>query len=396
MIYVILGTMLVGDIVWWYCAHRFLRDRRLRVSAGVFAAAQLAGLISIMVSRKQLFDLDSVMPRWVYSCILVWHLVVLMPWLVWRVATGIVAFAKWLAKRWIVPRIDDVSGDSDPVLSPEEGVGMSRRAFFSVAATFTPPLLTLGAAGVGETQLDDFRVRHMEIPIANLPSALDGITIAHVTDVHVGRFTRGAVLERMVEETNRLNADIVAMTGDLINDSLRAMPAALDLVRGFRARHMVVTCEGNHDLIESPPSFYREAERGGLPLLRGDAAAVTINGHKLQVLGMPWSRGNEKNRAMMAALLAKRDPAAWHLLLAHHPHVWDLAQDIPLTLAGHTHGGQLMLNDKLGCGPVMYRYWSGLYRRDGSALAVSNGVGNWFPVRIQAPAEILHLTLRRG
>ena len=55
-----------------------------------------------------------------------------------------------------------------------------------------------------------------------------------------------------------------------------------------------------------------------------------------------------------------------------------------------------MLTDDIGCGPAMYRYWSGLYRREGRALVVSNGVGNWFPVRIQAPAEVLHLTLRRA
>ena len=68
---------------------------------------------------------------------------------------------------------------------------------------------------------------------------------------------------------------------------------------------------------------------------------------------------------------------------------------IPLTLSGHTHGGQLMLNERLGAGPVMFRYWSGLYRKGASRLVVSNGVGNWFPLRTQAPAEIIHLTLRR-
>ena len=63
---------------------------------------------------------------------------------------------------------------------------------------------------------------------------------------------------------------------------------------------------------------------------------------------------------------------------------------------GHTHGGQLMLTGHLGAGSLFYRYWSGLYSRRSGALVVSNGVGNWFPVRIQAPAEILHLTLRRA
>jgi hypothetical protein len=97
----------------------------------------------------------------------------------------------------------------------------------------------------------------------------------------------------------------------------------------------------------------------------------------------------------MKALLEKRDPSAWPVLLAHHPHAWDFAGDIPLTLSGHTHGGQLMLNEALGAGPVMFQYWSGIYRKNDRALAVSNGVGNWFPIRTAAPAEILHITLKR-
>ena len=69
---------------------------------------------------------------------------------------------------------------------------------------------------------------------------------------------------------------------------------------------------------------------------------------------------------------------------------------VPLTLSGHTHGGQLMLNEQLGFGPAMFRYWSGLYQRGQSKLIVSNGVGNWYPLRVNAPAEIIHLTLRRA
>jgi predicted MPP superfamily phosphohydrolase len=220
------------------------------------------------------------------------------------------------------------------------------------------------------------------------------MTIAHLSDFHVGRFTRGRVLERVVEETNRLDADVIALTGDFINHSLRDLPVALEIVRSLRARHVVAACEGNHDLIENARTFHREAERGGLPLLLGESATSTIRGQRMQFLGLPWNHSAAGMRNSAAALLAKRDPGAWPLLLAHHPHAWDLAQEIPLTLSGHTHGGQLMLTNRAGAGPLFYRYWSGLYRRGSGSLVVSNGVGNWFPVRVQAPAEILHLTLR--
>jgi hypothetical protein len=97
-------------------------------------------------------------------------------------------------------------------------------------------------------------------------------------------------------------------------------------------------------------------------------------------------------------LLKQRQPDAFPILLAHHPHAFDAAAEtnLPLTLSGHTHGGQLMWNEREGFGPALFRYWSGLYTRGASQLIVSNGVGNWFPLRINAPAEIVHITLSRA
>ena len=101
----------------------------------------------------------------------------------------------------------------------------------------------------------------------------------------------------------------------------------------------------------------------------------------------------------MQQLARQIAPGTFPILLAHHPHAFDAAAaaGVPLTVSGHTHGGQLMLSDAVGFGPLMYRYWSGLYRKpehNGASLVVSNGVGNWFPLRTGAPAEIIHLTLR--
>ena len=113
----------------------------------------------------------------------------------------------------------------------------------------------------------------------------------------------------------------------------------------------------------------------------------------------PAGLGKERNlltAMQMRGLTKHRQPDAFPILLAHHPHAFDAAvkADLPLTLAGHTHGGQMMLNRQYGTGPVLFRYWSGLYTRGRSRMIVSNGVGNVFPVRINAPAEIVHITLR--
>ena len=381
---ILLICMAVGDLLWCFAALRLPR-RWMRWTIGIFGVLQFAGLLTILFSRGGV-GIEEMLPRPLHSMILAWHVVILLPWLAWRLIRAAISLLGKVAR--IARRTPSVELNAAPAVT--------RREFLGAAAALTPPMLTIAAAGIGEAQLDGFRIRRIEVPVPGLPPALEGLTIAHVTDFHVGRFTRGRVLERIVEETNRLEADVVALTGDFINHSLRDLPAALDIVRALRARHIVAACEGNHDLIEDARIFRREAERGGMPLLRGDSATTMIRGQRVQLLGLPWNHSVAGMRDSAAALLAQRDPAAWPLLLAHHPHAWDFAGEIPLTLSGHTHGGQIMLTGRLGAGSLFYRYWSGLYSRPSGALVVSNGVGNWFPVRIQAPAEILHLTLRRA
>jgi len=220
------------------------------------------------------------------------------------------------------------------------------------------------------------------------------------------------VLDKIVEATNGLRADLVLLTGDLINMSLTDLPVALDVVKRMDARHGVFMCEGNHDLIEDCREFERRTKASGVPLLVNESTAARVRGRDVQLLGLRWGsglpraarsadRGDDAIARSMETLLPGLRPDrqdAFPILLAHHPHAFDpaAAAGIPLTLSGHTHGGQLMFAPGVGFGPWMYRYWSGLYRRNDSALVVSNGVGNWFPLRVGAPAEIIHLTLRRG
>jgi predicted MPP superfamily phosphohydrolase len=165
----------------------------------------------------------------------------------------------------------------------------------------------------------------------------------------------------------------------------------------------IAIIEGNHDLIENPRKFETRVRASGIPFLLDESMIVDVRGFPLQLFGLSWTRvyGKGRDAAIAAAvnkLLTQREPNAFPILLAHHPHAFDAAADaqLPLTLSGHTHGGQLMLNEQLGFGPAMFRYWSGLYERGTSKLIVSNGVGNWYPLRMNAPAEIVHLTLRRA
>jgi predicted MPP superfamily phosphohydrolase len=257
---------------------------------------------------------------------------------------------------------------------------------------------TFGTAGISLPQTRRFRVREMTISLPDLPPALDGLRIAHVTDTHVGKFTKGPMLDEIADATNRLQADLVLLTGDLIDNSNRDLPAALAMVQRIDPRSGLFMVEGNHDLIDDPAAFVRGVRASGVSLLRNESAFARVRGEDVQILGIVWKRDEAGMAADVETVAAMRRPGAFPILLAHHPHAFDAAAalGIPLTLAGHTHGGQLMLTPSIGAGPAMFKYWSGSYQNKDCALVVGNGTGNWFPLRTHAPAEIIHLTLRRG
>jgi len=96
-------------------------------------------------------------------------------------------------------------------------------------------------------------------------------------------------------------------------------------------------------------------------------------------------------------LYPARQKGDLRILLAHHPHLFDVADSTDLVLTGHTHGGQIMAGP-IGFGPLFFKYWSGIYQRRNTTLVVSNGCGDWFPCRIGAPAEIglLRLTAAKA
>jgi hypothetical protein len=247
-------------------------------------------------------------------------------------------------------------------------------------------------------QMKRFRVRELTATLANLPEALDGMRIAHLTDTHVGKFTQGPVLDEIVVATNALEADLVLFTGDLIDNSIEDLPAALKMLQGLRGKSGLFVIEGNHDLFDDPEGFVKSLRDGGVNLLRNQVATIAVRGVAVQLLGIVWNRGESGMARDVEAVAGLADSRAFQILLAHHPHAFERAAElgIPLTFAGHTHGGQLMVTQGLGAGPAMFRYWSGMYQKLGRVLVVGNGTGNWFPLRVNAPAEIIHLTLRRG
>jgi len=388
--------MIVSDVAWWVVAMCLANRRLWRIMVSVFMGAQLAAHLSAMAGS----DWPSHVPKAVLLSAIVWHYAALVLGFAVLLPLGIVR-----AWEWIIRRIAQVRGvqRNRPVAAPANVNSPTRREFIGAVAALAPPLFTVGLTGVALAQLSHLRVRRFTLSIPTLPRALDGITIAHVTDMHVGGVTRARVLRLMVNTTNALRADLVLLTGDLINYELADLPEGIALVTAMEGRFGLWTIEGNHDVAVDGREFGQRVKAAGVPLLLDESAVANIRGYPVQIFGLRWMDGGEGQRDGVTALqvrdvLKQRHPDAFPILLAHHPHAFDAAVkvDLPLTLAGHTHGGECMLDSQHGIGPVMFRYWSGLYTRGRSQLVVSNGVGNWLPIRINAPAEIVHLTLRRA
>lgn len=393
----LIAVFLTADLFIWWRGVAALRKARaprwLRLAFGLLVASQMLLLMLQMQGRMGGLSLDKIVPMSAQVFLYLWHIVVVLTaviWLICSVLSGIVRFVRNRREN------TSLSLRSLPMI---EAPRFTRRQFLSLTAALTPPFLAFGFSGIARFQLTQFRTRRFVIDLPQLPPALDGITLVHLTDTHVGRFTNGELLTRVADATNALKADLVIFTGDLLNDSMAWLPEAKAMLQ--QIKQTVYLCEGNHDLIDDAQAF-RKAMREipNVLFLMDDAHTISLRGTPVQLLGSGWSRTDAPERTRQ--LMLRRDPRAFGIHLIHHPHVWDHTTEIPLTLAGHTHGGQIMATKTIGFGPMMYRYWSGLYTRPATeqtpkqALVVSNGVGNWFPIRVEAPAEIVHITLRKG
>lgn len=412
---IIFFSIVVGlpilNLVWWWIAdnrvRRQPRARRWRIALAAFAIFQLAAFAWMFITR--ILGYREWEPALIMATVYIWHLIVLpltvIAMLLGSIIRGVVGGLRWISRRLPRAPLPGASApDVDPVDPPR---GITRREMLTLSAAALPMLVTGGAVIRSAFQMREFRIRRIDVPLAQLPPELNGTRIAVVSDMHVGRFTHGRVLRDIADATNALNADLVMLPGDLIDFSLKDLDEAIDAVRRIESHQGLFLCEGNHDLFDSREGFERGVKSAGLPLLLNEAKTITIRGVPVQILGLMWGRRRadamaDRHRTSivdnMIQLEPLRQPDTFQILLAHHPHAFDAAAEagIPLTLSGHTHGGQLMLTPRYGVGPVMFKYWSGLYRQRDSALVVSNGVGNWFPIRTSAPAEILDVRLTKA
>jgi len=252
---------------------------------------------------------------------------------------------------------------------------------------------SLGAAAllsfVGLVQARCPRVKRVTIAIDDLPPALHGYTIAQWSDVHVGPTIQRRFVARLVEQTNALHADAIAITGDLIDGPVGELRDQVRPLGELRARDGVFYVTGNHEYYWRAGEWIPELERLGLTFLKNRHEVVRPG---LVIAGVtdPVS-GHSDPRAALAS--APRD--AVKILLAHRPQTAEEASElgVDLQLSGHTHGGQFFPFNLLihAFQPVV----AGLHRIGRTWLYVSRGTGYWGPPsRLGVRGEITLIELR--
>jgi predicted MPP superfamily phosphohydrolase len=307
-----------------------------------------------------------------------------------------------------------------------ESIDHSRRRFFHAAGFFAGAVPFVSAAyGFAEERFQ-FQIREIEIPVANLPRELDGLRIIQLSDIHIGSYMPVAQLRRAVGMASELGGDLIVVTGDFLTTRGDPLEDCIAEIARLRAPLGVWGCNGNHEIYAGAEAMAAGLFRQhGMKLLRQESAEVRWQGASFNLIGVDYQREQDAgpNRAPMlirAEPLVRRDIP--NILLSHNPNSFPRAAElgIELSLAGHTHGGQVrieILDHRWNPAKFLTPYVAGAYQRPlysssrlsdqlvsstpgiqqvaTSTIYVNRGLGTiGAPVRLGVPPEISLITLR--
>ncbi|WP_246835266.1 metallophosphoesterase, partial [Micromonospora sp. MH33] len=275
----------------------------------------------------------------------------------------------------------------------------SRRLLLARGAAIFAGLTAAGVTGYGvRTAMGPPRLDRVRIPLAKLPRGMDGLRIATVSDIHLGPLRGRAHTERIVAMINRLDADLVAVVGDLVDGSVAELGTAAEPLRDLRSRYGSFFVTGNHEYYSGVEEWVREVDRLGLRVLQNERQEIRARGGVLDLAGVNDVTAAGTGLAApadYAAALGDRDPSRPVVLLAHQPVAAHEAAKfgVDLQLSGHTHGGQMVPFNLLV--KLQQPVVSGLGEVDGTKVYVTNGAGFWGPpVRVGAPPQVTLVELR--
>ncbi|MEV4662601.1 metallophosphoesterase [Micromonospora echinofusca] len=275
----------------------------------------------------------------------------------------------------------------------------ARRLLLARGAAIFAGLTATGLTGYGiRTALGPPQLDRVQIPLAKLPRSMDGLRIATVSDIHLGPLRGRAHTERIVAAINRLDADIVAVVGDLVDGSVAELGEAAEPLRRLRSRHGSYFVTGNHEYYSGVEEWVQELDRLGLRVMQNERTEIQARGGVLDLAGVNDVTAAGTGLAApadYAAALGDRDPNRPVVLLAHQPvaAVEAAKFGVDLQLSGHTHGGQMVPFNLLV--KLQQPVVSGLGEVDGTKVYVTNGAGFWGPpVRVGAEPQVTLVELR--
>jgi predicted MPP superfamily phosphohydrolase len=254
----------------------------------------------------------------------------------------------------------------------------------------------LSAAAV-RSGLARVALREVDVRLKRLPERMNGTTIVQLTDIHVGPTIGRDFIEHVVERTNAVNPDVIAITGDLVDGSVDELREHVAPLAKLRARYGVYFVTGNHEYYSGAEAWCAELERIGIRVLRNERVTIGEGDASYDLAGIDdhsASGFGGGHGADLPRALAGRDPTRELVLLAHQPRaVFEAARHgVGLQLSGHTHGGQIWPWNYFV--RLQQPVVSGLARFGETLVYVSNGTGYWGPpMRLAAPAEITQIRL---
>jgi uncharacterized protein len=238
----------------------------------------------------------------------------------------------------------------------------------------------------------------VRIPVPGLPQALHGFSIAQISDVHVGPTIKRGFVEAIVRRVNALNADLIAVTGDLVDGSVQQLSAHTAPLAGLAARHGAFFVTGNHEYYSGERAWTEEIRRLGMQVLKNEHVVLKHDGASLVLAGVTDYSAHHFDPAQRsdpaAALFGAPADAGARILLAHQPSSATAAAQagFDIQISGHTHGGQFWPWNLFV--HFFQPFTSGLHRLKNLWIYVSRGTGYWGPPnRFGVPSEITRIRL---
>ena len=420
--FVLLGVLFAIDVYSYRRFLRFARNRRAlrRFVAPIYGFGVLVvPVLMACAAYPPWRDLSETASRIVFTVGAVYYIPKLIAFAILAVK-DIFAFITWLFgwfQKHLVHAADSAlkqaSPDSDRRLDLSDMKLLKRREFvqqmgMSVVST---PLVSVGY-GVFRN-LYDFDVRSVDIKIPNLDPSLQGLKLVQISDLHAGSLFSERPMWEAVELVNSLEPDLVAITGDFVNEDPHEVELILPPLRRLEASIGVYGCLGNHDHLGDVRIIHKSLATTSVELLTNEHRDLRFNGKRLFLVGTDNTGHGQDFGDLTAAMkgIDATDDDVLQILLAHDPRYWDTtarteAPAIDLTLSGHTHGGQFGIERgrvRLGWARFAYPRWAGHYAELNSdadryqQLYVNRGLGtSGAPLRVGIRPEITVLTLIEG